>query len=245
MTIELDPGGGLFGTPSISQPVCVQVLLWWEPNAEPRQIPPGDLDAIQTLRRRVYEQWTEDPSWRSQDGGDTPGLAEIIGAGLASVVAEHYQIDQLRWLSTASGSTLDELGALVGLARNGLSDAVYRRAIQARGASLIGDAGIDAVMRPIKLLLGPTAVTYAPAYPRGFTWVVTIALSQDLLELVVSLVSESVAGCGIGATILLSPPEIPGWDWTAPQAWASSWSSAYGAVDASVASPWGWSVAIE
>jgi hypothetical protein len=86
----------------------------------------------------------------------------------------------------AQRGVLDEWGALVDLPRNGLSDGVYRRAIYARGASTIGDAGIDAVMRPIKELLGPGSVSYAPAYPRGFCWIVHIALSVELLELVVS-----------------------------------------------------------
>lgn len=243
MTVVLEPAGGLFATLTLPAPHGVQVLTPWDANAEPRPVAVGDLDGVETVRRRVYWQWQEDPSWLSQDG-ETPGLAEIIGLGLNSVTAEHYQIDQLRWLETASGSTLDEIGAVVGLPRNGLEDGIYRQAIKARGASLVGDAGIDAVMRPAKILLGETAVTYAPAYPRAFCWVVNIALSVDLLELVVSLLEVSVAGCGIGAKILLSPPDLPGWDWTTPQAWASSWSSAYGATDLATVAPWGWSVSV-
>lgn len=236
MTVELEPAGGLFATVTIQQPTVALALLPWDPNREPRPIPPGALAAVETIRMRIYWQWRQDPSWLA--------LAKIIGEGLAVVVGEQYQIDQLRWVSTATRSTLDEIGALVGLPRNGLSDEIYRRAIIARGSSTIGDAGIDAVMRPIKILLGADAVTYAPAYPRGFCWIVHVSLSTELLELVVSLVSDSVVGCGIGAKILLSPPDSPGWDWTTPQAWAASWSSAYGAVDASVAAPWGYSVAI-
>lgn len=244
MTVELDPSGGLFATPHILQPASVQVLVPWDPNQEPRAIPIGDLDGTETARMRVYWQWQKDPSWLSQDDGATPGLAEIIGEGMEIQREEHYQIDQLRWLSTATDSTLDEIGASVGLPRNGLEDGVYRRAIKARGASLIGDAGIDAVMRPARILLGDAAVSYSPSYPRAFCWVVNIALSVELLDLLVSLLEVSVAGSGIGACILLSPPPLPGWDWSTPQAWASSWSSAYGATDLATVAPWGWSVSV-
>jgi len=244
MTVDLEPAGGLFATPQILQPANAQVLLCWDPNLEPRPIPVGDLDGTGTVRKRIYWQWQQDPSWLSQDDGETPGLAEIIGAILNQVTEEQYQIDQLRWLSTATGVTIDEIGALVGLMRNGLGDGIYRQSIRARGASLIGDAGIDAVMRPAKILLGEGSVSYAPNYPRAFCWIVNIAISMDLLDLLVSLLEVSVAGAGIGACILLSPPELPGWDWTTPQAWASSWSSAYGAVDASVVAPWGYSISI-
>lgn len=243
MTVELEPAAGLLATVTIPAPNGVQVLTPWDPNAEPRPISIGDLDGPETQRKRIYWQWQLDPGWLSQDG-QTPGLAEILGMGMDALREEHYQIDQLRWLSTATGETLDELGAMVGLPRNGLSDEVYRRAIQARGASLTGDAGIDAVMLPARILFGDGNVSYAPNYPRAFCWVVTVALSSQLLELAVSILEESVAGSGIGACILLAPPETPGWDWTAPQAWAASWSSAYGPVDPSVASGWGWSVPV-
>ena len=236
MTVELVPAGGLFTTPTIGQPVVVQVLLPWEPNAEPRPIPPGALDALETCRRRIYWQWQQGQNWQA--------LCAILGVAQSSIINEHFEIDQLRWLSTGPGFVLDEWGALVGLPRNGLGDAVYRQAIIARGASLIGDAGIDAVMRPIKILLGEGSASYVPQYPRGFCYLVTVAISTDLLELLVSLLRESVAGCGIGSKILLSPPEIPGWDWTTPQAWASSWSSAYGATDLATVAPWGYAVTI-
>jgi hypothetical protein len=236
VTVELEPGGGLFATLTIQPPAVVQVMQPWDPNVEPRPIPPGSLDAFETCSDRIYWQWQQDPNWQS--------LAEIIASALDIVVTEQFEIDQLRWIETGARGVLDDWGALVDLPRNGLGDGVYRRAIYARGASTIGDAGIDAVMRPIKILLGAQNVSYAPAYPRGFCWIVHIALSFELLELVVSLVSVSVAGCGIGAKILLAPPESPGWDWSTPQAWAASWSSAYGPVDQSVAAPWGWSVAI-
>jgi len=222
----------------------VQVLVCWDPNVEPRPIAPGDLDGVGTIRKRIYWQWQQDPSWLSQDGGATPGLAEILGAALDTVTLEHYQIDQYRWLDTATGTTLDELGALVGLSRNGIGDDLYKRAIQAKGASLVGDAGIDAVMRPAKILLGAGNVSYAANYPRAFCWVVTVAVSAEYLSLLVSILGESVAGAGIGAKILLSPPELPGWDWTTPQAWASSWASAYGVTDLATVAAWGWSVAL-
>jgi len=73
-------------------------------------------------------------------------------------------------ITTATGATLDLLGALVNVLRDGFSDEVYR-------ARILGTAGASRSCTPediiatIKFLTGSTSVFYAPAYPAGF-WAV-------------------------------------------------------------------------
>lgn len=242
MAVVVDPAGGLFAVLTLTQPVGL-VIRPWEPNAEPVPIAPGELDTVETALRRIYWQW----HGTLPDGSlkNWTKLGTIIGTAWQSTVDEHFQIDQFRFLATAFGATVDEIGALVSLLRFTADDGLYKQAIKARGASTVGDAGIDAVMRPAKVFLGATNVSYLPAYPRGFCYIVLVALDTDLLALLADLIrAENVAPCGVGSKIVLAPPESPGWDWSTPQAWAGSWSSAYGVVDLSVVAPWGWSLAL-
>lgn len=232
MAVDLIPADFLF-TRTLAKTPEILLSLVWDPHKPPRPIPPGELDAVRTALIRIYKQWSQGPNWVS--------LVTIIGTGFSQVVDEQYEISRFRYLATAFGATLDELGALVGLDRQDLDEELYRRAIRARGASTIGDAGIDAVMLPAKVILGENGVTYAPSYPRAYCYILNVPVTQQILDLLVRLLTP-LPGCGIGAKLVLSPPEAPGWDWTTAQAWAASWSSVYGAVDLSVASPWGWTV---
>ncbi len=234
MAIDLIPAGSPYAA-CLGAPASLVVSKVWLPHDPPREIGPGELDAVTTAKNRIYWQWQKGPEWQA--------LAGIIGLGGQGLVSEQYQIATYRYLSTGFGQILDELGAAVGLDRMGLAEEVYRLAIRVRGASLTSDAGIDAVTTPVKQLLGEDAVTYMPAYPAAFWWVISIPVSPSLLELLLELLPPLV-GQGIGASIVLAPPESPGWDWSPGETWAASWSSVYGAVDASVASPWGWSVSV-
>jgi GNAT superfamily N-acetyltransferase len=234
MAIDLIPAGVLWGS-LWSTPAAALVSKVWIPHDPPKPIGPGELDTITTATNRIYWQWQQGPNWLA--------LETILGTGFAAVIAEQFQVSEYRYLDTGFGSILDELGAAVGLERMGLPEELYRAAIPVRGASLISDAGIDAVMAPVKQLLGAANVTYLPAYPAAFYWVITAAVAPTVLDLLLVLLPPLI-GQGIGAALLLSPPESPGWDWTPAEAWAASWGSIYGPVDASVAAPWGWSVPV-
>ncbi len=234
MAIDFTPSGNLLGSILFAQPALI-IQKVWIPHDAPKAIGPGELDATTTARNRIYWQWQKGPNWQA--------LAGIIGIGFQAVVSEQFEISRYRYLSTGFGQILDELGALVGLERMGLPEELYRLAIRVRGASLTSDGGIDAVMSPVKQLLGDDAVTYVPQYPASFIWQINVALSQEMLDLLLVLLPPLLPA-GVGAYILLAPPESPGWDYSTPQAWASSWSSVYGAVDASVVAPWTWSVQV-
>lgn len=234
MAVDLIPIGVVFGSLDTKTPVLV-VCKVWKPHEPPQPIGPGELDCDTTVRNRIYWQWRPGPNWQK--------LAGILAAACAQLGEEQLEVSEYRYLETGFGGILDELGALVGLDRSGLDEELYRRAIPVRGASLLSDAGIDAVMAPAKAMLGAGNVTYYPTYPAAFCWIVTIALSPQLLDLLLVLLPPLV-GAGISGKLLLSPPESPGWDWTTTQTWAASWGSIYGPVDASVAAAWGWSVPI-
>lgn len=73
-------------------------------------------------------------------------------------------------IATATGATLDLLGSLVNVPRNGFSDDIYRaRILGTAGASRSGTP--EDIIATIKFLTGSTSVMYAPAYPAGF-WAV-------------------------------------------------------------------------
>jgi hypothetical protein len=228
MAIDLVPAGTLTGNFILAQPTLI-ISKVWQPHAPPKRIGPGELDAVTTATDRIYWEWQDGPNWQT--------LVGIIGLAAQAVVSEQFQISEYRYLETGFGQILDELGAVVGLDRQGLGEELYRLAIRVRGASMISDAGIDAVTTPVKQLLGEDAVTYVPTYPASFMWVISVAVPPDLLALLLELLPPLI-GAGIGAALLLAPPETPGWDSLTPQVWAASWSSSIGAVDDNVAAAW-------
>lgn len=59
---------------------------------------------------------------------------------------------------TTSGATLDSIGDLVGIGRNGLDDATYRLLIQAKIADNRGDATLPTLLRVVRQLFNADAV---------------------------------------------------------------------------------------
>ena len=85
-----------------------------DPESPLLEIRPGELDAVTTALRRLWYQL--------QNGIEWPRLMTFIGEQWAEQERALGSVDQARYLSTAEGTVMDEIGALVNRPRAGLSD---------------------------------------------------------------------------------------------------------------------------
>lgn len=117
-----------------------------DPDSPLLEIRPGELDAATTAIRRLWYQL--------QNGIEWPRLMTFIGEQWAEQERALGSVDQARYLSTAEGVVLDEIGALVNRARAGLSDDLYRLAIRAEAGSIFASGTIPEIVELTRSLLG-------------------------------------------------------------------------------------------
>lgn len=192
-----------------------------DPSAAFLEIRPGELDTVTTALRRLWFQWRSTTSW--------PLLLGMLGDLWADLELGLGSVDQSRYISTAEGDVLDEIGALVNLGRGGLSDDLYRLAIRARAASLFTGGTIPELVEITSALLGRILVT--EWFPAAFS-VQALDVPTDVFLLMLEILSAfPVAGV---AAILINwnTAETAGWGTsysTMQPSPVGSWSSSYGA----------------
>ncbi len=101
---------------------------------------------------------------------DKPNITGI----LTGLLAEMQPLEQMfcdlgnnRWLATASGVQLDELGVLLGIGRTGQSDNDYRKLLQARIYQTISEGLPETIIEVYKFLTEANVVCYQEYYPAG------------------------------------------------------------------------------
>jgi len=156
-----------------------------DPQAPLVEIRPGELDCTETARRRIWKQFEDAASWQRL-------MVEIVGPTYDELELAIGSVDLGRYLSTAEGLVLEEIGALVGRPRGALvDDDLYRLAIRADAATLFSSGTIPEVVEIASSLLGPltevrqyfpaTVVIGAPDTPTAVFQVLLEILEDDLL----------------------------------------------------------------
>lgn len=158
-----------------------------DPSSPLVEIRPGELDTATTAARRIWYQFQGRPEWERLIGlmGD---LAGVLEHGLGS-------INEARYVSTAEGDVLDEIGALVGRPRVGLSDALYRLAIRAEAASVVSSGTIPEFVELMQSLVGD-GVRIQEFYPATITIEAADIATDVFLILLVILADMPAAGVG-------------------------------------------------
>lgn len=185
--------GGFYGGTSIS--------AWTtDDDGVPVAIAPGFLDCIATARGRIWKQLEPSLSTPGVEDG-WYDIADLLGQQQQDVENQRADIHQRRYLSTASGDTLEEIGASVGRGRDGLLDADYRRAIKVDAATLFASG-----TRPEIIELATALFPLSPGiwlrdrYPAGFDLEI-LNLSGDEMDLLQSIFAD-VPPAGVGGWVL-------------------------------------------
>lgn len=183
----------------------------WNTRADPRdpasallRTLPGDLDTIQTAIARLRRQFSSTVSW--------PALATILGKAFADFERAHRLAEPQRYVGAATGVWLAEIGALVGLSREGWTDDDdYRLAIVAEALSRITSGSIDEIV-DVALRLTPDGATlfYSEQYPAAFDLAIA-DLPPGRFALILSVLSD-MPPAGVGAFLTTWPTAlVAGW----------------------------------
>ena len=213
------------GTP----PILVSPIPWGttetiEPGAPFVPIPPGTLDCLTTAIERLYKQFEAKPNWSA--------LVQVFGESFCDVERQASQINVFRYVLTAEGVQLDEIGYLVQRPRNGLTDDDYRLAIIAEAASLVTSSTVPEILSIVDVLVGGdpgVLVDFQPKYPAA--WILCVVpITPVFFDLLVDILSD-VPAAGVAALLCTwDPDNYGGWDTTtgADASPLGSWSSTTG-----------------
>jgi hypothetical protein len=163
------------------------------------EIRPGELDAQTTAVRRIWYEFSNSTEW--------PRLMGVVAYMWQAQERGLGSVDQARYLSTAEGDVLDEIGALVNRPRYGLTDVQYRLAIRAEAGSIFSSGTIPEILELTRSLLGPDVrvLEYWPA---------TIAIEAPDMEVevyqVLLAVLDDVPAAGVGALLVTWDSEATG-----------------------------------
>jgi hypothetical protein len=198
----------------------------WGARADPRDdaselltLQPGDLDTIDTALARIRFQFTQTASH--------PAFARVIGGAFADLERAMVALERQRYVATASGVWLAEIGALVGLAREGWTDDEdYRLAVVAEALSLITSSTIDEIVDvALRLLPEGATMAYRDRYPAA--WEIAVPdLPAARWGLMLAVLADMPAA-GVGAYLT-----------TWPEAETAGW--AYDATEPDVVGSWGY-----
>lgn len=196
---------------AFSAPLWFGTLYWAQrdgdqddPGAALFEIRPGELDATETVRRRLWKQFEDAASWQRL-------FVEIIGPTFDELELAIGSVDQARYLSTAEGAVLDEIGELVGRPRGTLTDDdLYRLAIQADAGTLFSSGTVPEVVEITRALLGD-AVTVSQFFP----CIVVISapdVEPDVFLLLLDVLKEDLLVAGVGGILETWDSEVVyGW----------------------------------
>lgn len=104
-----------------------------------------------------------------------------------------WQVYTLTDIDTALDAALDQLGALVGEDRNGLTDEIYRRRIRARIATNRSKGRTEDLYAVALAILGSTPVTVqiAPDYPAAVIVMVTGPIDQGTADALIDMLQQA------------------------------------------------------
>lgn len=179
-----------------------------DPQAPLLAIRPGEHDCDETARRRIWKQFEAAASWETLLGLVIGPTFQVIEQGIGSV-------DIARYLSTAEGTVLEEIGALIGRPqRFGLSDDLYRIAIRTDGATLFTSGVVPEVIEIAQSLFGDQVVL-DQFYPA--TFVLTAPdIDVETFLLLMDIMSDVPAAGVAGLLSTFETGTVGWWDSTLP-----------------------------
>lgn len=204
-----------------------------DPEAALLEIRPGELDCRTTALRRIWYQYRSTTTW--------PVLLGLVGDAFALLENGQGSVAVARWVSTAEGLVLDEIGALVDQPRGGLDDDLYRLAIRARAASLATAGTIPEIVEISRALLSDQVRVQE-------LWPATVAITSpdvatDIFLLLLQILDPMLAAGVAGLLSTYTSALVGGWASTTDPGFAevtdlAGWTSTTGTDADDALSPW-------
>lgn len=232
MIVEVDEA--LAASSAVSL-LTLALIVWGETDestGELRVIPPGQLDHVETAKRRRLMQFAPSSEGAPDWWADLYGL---IGAAFDPLERATWRLATGRSVSTAEGSQLDGVGSAVDLDRFGLTDTLYRAAIRVTGAGLFGGGTREDLRIAARGLWGDRFRGVAEFWPAK--QVLSVADVSGAEAALASAVIDEIRAAGVGTLIEYWPTWVYGVDYLAGEVDVVG-VAGYGDPDVSFALGW-------
>lgn len=156
-------------------------------------------------------------------------IAEILSQADGEVVTQASRVG----IGAAFGDELDDWGAMVGIARNGMDYELYQRAIKATARKALGEADPGTIYDIVYIFAPASKLTLIESFPAN--WVIWIHLLTVAEQRQVAAVLDGVPGLGIGAqAVVVDPGGVFQWASTTGSVTVTRhWASSTGSVPSS------------
>lgn len=152
-------------------------------------------DRAETAKALLIQLFREKENFTDLLSTLTAETQELEDAALALFVA----FDP----ATAEGTQLDGIGAIVGEARQGRTDDLYRIRIRARILINASSGLIDQILEIARLILADDNVTLTQFFPASFRVDSTMAVTDDEATEIGNIIKQSTAA-GVGSDFIFS-----------------------------------------
>lgn len=171
-----------------------------EPNSEYAAIGPGCLDTLRTADTRIWEQFRNEAAAATW----SDGIGAVLGLAWADIERAASMVGPERYVATARGVHLNEVGAAVDRPRGSLTeDADYRLAIIVDAATLYSSGTPEQVLELARRLVTGIAgigdLDFQELYPAAFR--LRIGDMDAAIFNLLADILEDVPPAGVGATL--------------------------------------------
>ena len=152
------------------------------------------------------------PGAYSKDPDSNIGrLFQLFAAALGGAEDALRTVELWRDLDSACGTTLDRIGGNFGIARDGVSDSLYRLLIKTKVTALLADGDVDTIITATSLLfhVNPTEITLEERFPARIRVIVDeTEMAPEHMQLSGSAASvvKRIAAAGIGCEVVFYIP---------------------------------------
>ena len=152
------------------------------------------------------------PGAYSKDPGSNIGrLFQLFAAALGGAEDALRTVELWRDLDSACGTTLDRIGGNFGIARDGVSDSLYRLLIKTKVTALLAGGDVDTIITATSLLfhVNPTEITLEERFPARIRVIVDeTEMAPEHMQLSSSAASvvKRIAAAGIGCEVIFYIP---------------------------------------
>lgn len=152
-------------------------------------LPPGQMDHVALARDRLCQQWRDKPN--------IVALLTLFAKRWNDVETAFWELLTLTDVYSAFGSTLDQIGKLVGQPRNGLLDDTYRRYILARILTNKSDGVLEDLIAIAYQIINDATVHIVTSQEGAATLrmaTLNIAITDAIAAIVFDFLSQAVSG---------------------------------------------------
>jgi hypothetical protein len=154
----------------------------------------GDaVSGVQHITAHVDDALARRPEYLKEKPNFEALLSAIV-APMQDIEDAAFAVLTERAIDTAIGAQLDAIGVIVGLARNGLTDDVYRRYLRAQIATNNSEGTTNEILNIARLVVHDLTVSLVivPHYPAAFSLVIAGAgVTADIAAIVAAFVARA------------------------------------------------------